>query len=227
LAKTKDTFDAYRQTQKNLRIDFIAKALKILSNANYSNVTRLAKDVAKLVAEFEIKHYLSLAAGERAEEIKPISHVTLLRNQDYRKMLEAALNSDVENASNVSVITDLEASRIRISSLETQNFLLKEKIRNMDLVSSPGSGVSKIGGGLATFDEAEYFADLDLMLTLVDGMQEQAFGAFKTVLEGSESEGFPTAGFYGPHGLIVKISGLRQLSRVREKLKAWNAGKVE
>ncbi len=227
MAKIKDTFDVYRQTQKKLRLDFISSALKILSNAKYSNVTRLARDVAKLVAEFEMKHFLSLPESERAEDLKPISHVTLLRNEDYRKVLEAALAVDADKSSNVSVITDLEASKIRISSLETQNFLLKEKIRNMDLAISPGTSVARVGVDSSVFDEAEYYGDLELLLTLVDGMREQLPDAYKTVLEGSESEHYPVAGYYGPFNLIVEISGLKRLSRIRKKVDAWNSARVD
>lgn len=226
MAKTKDTFEAYRQTQKKLRLDFIDKALKILSNANYSNVTRLAKDVAKLVTEFELKYYLSLNESERGSELKPISHVTLLRNEDYRRALESALVAEVDNKS-VSVITDLEASKIRISSLETQNFLLKEKIRSFDLAGSSTTTVPKIGVSSSTFDEAEYFGDLELLLTLVDGMREQLPDAYKTVLEGDESAIYPIAGYYGPFNMIVEIAGLMRLSRIRAKVDAWNSGRLE
>lgn len=48
-------FCEYRDSNRNARIAHIIHALKTLTNADYKNITRLAKDVAKIVTEFEAK----------------------------------------------------------------------------------------------------------------------------------------------------------------------------
>jgi len=45
----RDPFCEYRDSNRNARIAHIIHALKTLTNADYKNITRLAKDVAKIV----------------------------------------------------------------------------------------------------------------------------------------------------------------------------------
>lgn len=212
----KDTFDEYRENHRQQRIEFIRKALIVLSNAKYSNVTRLAKDVAKLVTEFELKAFFAQAESEREELCKPVSHVTLLRNTSYRKLLEDFLGTEAAvEAISGSVITDIEALRIRNASLESQNLLLKEKIRSIDLVALPARG--KIDQ--VEEDESETLRHALLtFLKMIDGMVEQAADIYKTVLEGEESDSFPEPGFYGPWAKISTLDELRELDRIRKRL---------
>lgn len=212
----KDTFDEYRENHRQQRIEFIRKALIVLSNAKYSNVTRLAKDVAKLVTEFELKAFFAQVESEREELCKPVSHVTLLRNTSYRKLLEDFLGAEAAvAATSGSVITDLEALRIRNASLESQNLLLKEKIRSIDLVALPAQGkIDQVVG-----DECETLRHaLVTFLKMIDGMVEQASDIYKTVLEGEESDNFPEPGFYGPWAKISTLDELRELDRIRKRL---------
>lgn len=216
----KDTFDEYRENHRQQRIEFIRKALIVLSNAKYSNVTRLAKDVAKLVTEFELKAFFSQAESEREENCKPVSHVTLLRNLNYREILEDFMGAEAGSESiSGGVITDIEALRIRNASLESQNFLLKEKIRSIDLAILPSKGRRD----QLTEDESESLKHaLNTLLKIIDGMVGQASDIYKTVLEGEESERYPEPGFYGPWEKISTLDELRELDRVRKQLGARN-----
>lgn len=221
MAQRKDTFDAYRQSQKKQRVELIAQALKILSNGKYANISRLAKDVSKLVTEFELQRHLSLSEGERGEVIKPMSHVTLLRSDDYRPLLEKALAVLPKFPQKTEVsISELEACRIRIMSLETQNQLLKEKIRTIDLGMTPEANLARLGSS-ATVDLRGFYQKLELLLTILDGVQEQVSKAFKTVLEGDETDYYPKAGLYGPSGIIVELSALHELSSIRQEVNEW------
>lgn len=223
MVQRKDTFDAYRQAQKKQRIELIAQALKILSNGKYANISRLAKDVSKLVAEFELQRHLSLGEGERGEVVKPMSHVTLLRSDDYRPLLEKALAVLPKSPRKTEVsISELEACKIRIMSLETQNQLLKEKIRTIDLGMTSEANFARLGYcATATVDLRVFYQKLELLLTILDGVQEQVSKAFKTVLEGDETDYYPKAGLYGPSGIIVELSALHELSSIRQEVNEW------
>ncbi|MGJ7547661.1 hypothetical protein [Pseudomonas alloputida] len=212
----KDTFDEYRENHRQQRIEFITKALLVLSNAKYSNITRLAKDVAKLVTEFELKAFFMQADAEREEVCKPVSHVTLLRNLNYRKILEDFMGSEVKSeAVSGGVITDIEALKIRNASLESQNSLLKEKIRSIDL----GAFSSQSIRDQSAEDEVEWLKHaLNTLIKIIDGMVGQASDIYRTVLEGEESERYPEPGFYGPWEKISTLDELRELDRVRKRL---------
>ncbi|WHH49610.1 hypothetical protein QFA96_16065 [Pseudomonas sp. Ap32] len=221
MVQRKDTFVAYRQAQKKQRVELIAQALKILSNGKYANISRLAKDVSKLVSEFELQRYLSLDEGERGDDFKPMSHVTLLRSDDYRPLLEKALVVSPKASQKTEIsISELEACKIRIMSLETQNQLLKEKIRTIDLGLSSEANFARLGSN-ASVDSRVFYQKLELVITILDGVQEQVSKAFKTVLEGDETDYYPRAGLYGPSGIIVELSALHELSSIRQEVIEW------
>ncbi|PHN17221.1 hypothetical protein [Pseudomonas sp. ICMP 561] len=212
----KDTFDEYRENHRQQRVDFIKRALVVLSNAKYVNVTRLARDVSKLVTEFEAKVHANKSESERDELCKPVSHVTLLRNISYRKILEDFMAVEARSGTLPgSVITDIEALRIRNASLESQNLLLKEKIRSVDL------GVRQLDSSKREMSDDEFESLRKGVLTLIkiiDGMVGQASDIYITVLEGEESSEYPEAGFYGPWEKISTIDELRELERMRKRL---------
>ena len=100
-----DPFDNYRAEHKALRIRHIRSALDILSKATYPNITNLAIDVAKIVKEFEYRDFESLPEKTKVKGFKPVSHVTLLRNSDYRLYLDRSGKID-ESAEETPVETE-------------------------------------------------------------------------------------------------------------------------
>lgn len=214
----KDTFDEYRENQKQQRIGFISKALVVLSNAKYVNITRLAKDVAKLVTEFEAKVYMAKAVSERDETLKPISHVTLLRNVAYRKILEDFMGvEDRPEPSINGLLTDFEALKIRNASLETQNFLLKEKIRSIDLTG--GHTVIPLGG--ASVEEvSNALKIIQVLIDIYDRIDIELGGGLEIIKDGAKTDRKDGPGLYGPLRRIASMDELELMDRARRMLKA-------
>jgi len=208
------TFDAYRATQKRIRTGHIRAALKLLANAHYANVTRLAADAAKIVTELEKADNEKRAPGDR-RVVRNVSHVTLLRNRDYRYMLETALNEAGEARSCDSLsISDHEALKIRNANLESQNAILKERIRSFDL------GHAAVALDKATTGEKEVDRDrekISFLIGFIDRMQQQVGRAFVTVLPGDASQRYPDPGFYGPNGLVATYDELLRLQAIRSE----------
>lgn len=217
--KRSQTFNEYRRKHEAKRLQFITEALKILSNAKYSNVTSFAKDVAKLVTEYELSRNTSSQDGTVVVPNKPMSHVTLLRNKAYRDLLERFLkiNQKIPDTTNLS-ISDNEALKFEIASLRKKNQWLEQKILAIDSgVSFEGSG----GGEVLQASIERLQSDLALVISIYDGMRSQISGALKLVPEGETTPRFATPGFHGPRGLIAPMEDMYELDRIIEDVAKW------
>lgn len=214
-----DPFGSYRSDSKASRIKHIQRALNILSKATYANVTSLAIDVANLVAEFEYREFLLMPEDVQAKGFKRISHVTLLRNADYRPILDR-MTKDEEAAQVVSSVSlaDFEALKTRNASLNGHIEQLKLRIRNLDAGVVP-----------TTSEEADVLREeinnlresLMLMFSIYDGMQSEGVGVYRTVLPGDEDkDGFYNApGFWGAMNQIATHEEMLRVNKLREELK--------
>lgn len=219
MAEQFDPFGSYRNDRKAARIKHIQSALAILSNATYANVTNLAIDAAKIISEFEYREFLLMPAAVQAKGFKPVSHVTLLRNADYRPILDQMVK-DEEAAEVVTIVSnsDFEALKIRNASLNGQIEQLKLTIRNFDAGIVP-----------TTSEEADVLREeidklresLVLMFSIYDGMQSEGKGIYLTVLPGDEGEdGFYNApGLWGVMNQIATHEQMVKVNKLREELK--------
>ena len=216
MARRTDTFDEYREKQKLARISNINSALKIISNSSYSNITRLAKDVSKVVTEIELKNYQALPLAEKPKEIKPVSHVTLLRNAEYRALLEHSINISQKGSVAVTFsASDVEALRIRNASLEAQVSLLKQTIVNFDAGDLPVG----LDGNAKLEEKVKYLTgNVKFLLKFIDDMNSEARGVFVTVLAGEEDPMHSEPGFHGPMNLIATLEELKDLERLRDEV---------
>lgn len=210
-----DTFEGYRGKRKAARVSHIQSALKILSNANYENVTSLAKDVAKIITEMELRNNLSLPEGQRLIDVKPVSHVTLLRNQDYREILDESFSPEDSVDAPVAIsFSDNEALKIRNAGLLGQIAQLKLTIRNLDagdvLVSGDSEGLKKQVGLLGE--------DLRFLISFIDNMQSEASDIFLTVRPGEENSEYGAAGYYGVMSMVATYDELIRLEKLRQSL---------
>lgn len=215
--KRSQTFDEYRRKQEAKRLELISEALKILSNAEYSNVTSFARDVARLVTEFESSRK-TLQGGAVAVPQKPMSHVTLLRNKTYRDLLERFLKirKKTPDTTNLS-ISDDEALKFELASLRKKNQWLEQKILAID------SGASFEGSGGEAFQASIELLqnDLALVISIYEGMCGQIQGAFKLVPEGETTPNFATPGLHGPRGLIAAMEDMHELDRICDDVAKW------
>jgi len=215
LASRVDTFEEHRDEARAARIARIQSALDVLSSANYENVTNLAKAVAKIVAEIELRNYLGLPSEMQAKAFKPISHITLLRNDKYRQILEQHLGQNVESCVPVSISSsDFEALKIRNASLAGHIEQLKLTIRNLD----SGDFVSSLDGEQLLKDNACLSEDLKFVIGMLDDVLSGAGGMFVTKMPGEEDKDFTVAGLHGPMDLIATYDDLLRLESLRQKL---------
>ena len=123
--KRKYTFDEYRKSTQLLTLNKIRTSLKILKNAKFKNITSLAKSVASIINETE-------SLKQDTNNItRPLSYITLLRNNEYNKLLLIKLNGEQVQSLSTSV-SEYELLKIHCANLEVQNESLKRKIISID-----------------------------------------------------------------------------------------------
>lgn len=206
-----DPFCEYRDSNRNARIAHITHALKTLTNADYKNITRLAKDVAKIITELEAK-----VSAEDSDRLKPMSHVTLLKNKKYREVLEQAFDfeTDVECSNKVSV-AEYEALKYRCAGLESKIVLLEQTIRNLDAgVGGLEYRVAETANGEIEGDSS----DADFLLDLLDDLKGELHDAIETILPGEENTYRPQPGLYGPFNMIRNYEELGHLQTIRDRV---------
>lgn len=218
MAEKHDNFYTYRAGQKASRIRHIASALAMLSKAMYPNVTNLAIDVAKIVTEYEFREFESLPEKFKAKGFKPVSHVTLLRNSDYRSCLERSgkIEGSAEEATLLTA-TDFEALKIRNASLHGQIDQLKLTIRNIDSGVLPNSPeeterLRKTCDGLRN--------DLMMVTTILDNVLAECRQVLIMVSPGQENELQPTPGLWGLINCLATYDQLLQIDLLRRQLRS-------
>ena len=216
MTKKFDPFAQHRSNTKALRIKHIKKALSTLSNGSYTKVTNLAIDVAKIVAEFEYREFLLLPEATQAEGFKPISFVTLLRNQEYRPLLDSVVVNKKSADSVISVsFSEFEALKVRNAGLNGQIEQLKLTIRNLDAGILPSSSEEVDSMRV----EAERLrGSLRLLFSIVDGMQSEGQGIYSTILPGDEDDIYNSPGFWGPMHQIATYDEMAKLNKLRHEL---------
>jgi len=216
LAPRVDPFEAHREDARAARITRIQNALDVLSSATFENVTNLAVGVAKIVAEIELRVYLTLPTDKQVKKFKPISHVTLLRNDKYRGLLEQHLSLSIESSVPVSVSSsDFEALKIRNASLAGHIEQLKLTIRNLDSGIDPALSMD----GEKLRQDNDYLAEeLKFVIRMLDDVLSGAGGMFITKMPGEEDRDFKVAGLHGPMDLVATYDDLLRLEALRKKL---------
>lgn len=211
----KDTFKEYREGMVESRLGFVKAALDHLAHAHYNNVTRLARDVASFVSALEDAENSKLPEKYRKSDLKPVSHVTILRNAEYRQLLEVFLNKSVsKEVAERKPFIDVEELLVRIKGLEAQNKILKNKILNGSLEDQDCSEDDTFNA------ERELFLALDFVISLVGKMQDKAPGCFYNATPDNDPKE-KGAGFWGPYGLVESYEEMQRFEQASNSLKIW------
>lgn len=210
----KDTFVEWRKEQQKETIVLIRKALMLLASATYNNITRLAKDVAALVTEFQI-HANALLPVEKQKEIQAVSYTTLLRNEAYKNILKVALAEQNPTKGNLSTqkqgVTELDILRVENSNLKESIKNLQAKIRKID------SGESILLESMQGADpkKEQMVEDIKFLIQFALDLHNQVKDAFEIIQDEKTNEDRPVPGLYGPDGLVATWDEMKHLERVQ------------
>ena len=81
-----EIFEDHKKVVQEKRLGYLKIALTTIDERSYNNITNLAQEAAKLITELEVKD------SKEDGKLNPCSDTTLIRNQDYRLLLEAYVN---------------------------------------------------------------------------------------------------------------------------------------
>lgn len=212
MAKRKDTLKDYREGLVGSRLEKIRAALARFSHARYNNITGLAKDVASYVTILEASEDEQKPVGERSKDLRPVSHVTILRNDEYRSLLNSFL--DIEQEGGIS--------RDRVDqSLLLENEALKAKVRllGIKLVNAYADWELVDGATYISPNETKVYEWLRIVVSIMDKMQTFSPGSFEYVTDPKGKRGMPP-GLHASMGLAATLEEMAELEKARSALKA-------
>lgn len=208
-----DPFRNFRESARKARVNHIENALRLLKDATFKNVTRLAINVANLVTDAEAASR-SADAVDREGKQAPMSHITLLKNTHYREILESYFN--FSSGKLVENTVDLELHRalqVKCGSLESQIKLLKQMVVNQDSKEGLEYSLDPIRSpskGEQALQDAKYLLDF------LDDFRDSFEDMVEVVLPGEES-GRP-AGIHGPFNQIRTHEEMEHLQSIRDRI---------
>lgn len=208
-----DPFLNFREAARKTRVDHIENALRLLKDATFKNVTRLAISVANLVTDAEAVSWAADGVG-REDEQAPMSHITLLKNAHYREILDSYF--DFSSGKLVENTVDLESHRalqLKCGSLESQIKLLKQMVVNQDSKEGLEYNADPVR---SPSDTEQALQDAKYLLDFLDDFRDSFEDMVEVVLPGEES-GRP-AGIHGPFNQIRTHEEMEHLQSIRDRI---------
>ncbi|MGK0270742.1 MAG: hypothetical protein ACI88H_001390 [Cocleimonas sp.] len=210
--KRKSSFDEHRAKQQKKRLGCLRSALTVLNNAKYTNVTLFAKDVAKVVYELEKQ------AASNSDDVKKISYTTLLRNKEYRPIIDAYFagqgGSSTSSQKTAHSQAEYEALKIHCANLDSQNELYRSRLEHFQL-SKEVKPIDVSDSGQEPMVE-----DIKLLVGMITNIISSVSDLFDTVPEDATNEEHPEAGLYSPMGLVVDWETLDRFMEIENECKS-------
>lgn len=192
----------------------IQQAVRIIDPKKFSNVTHYCKAVSAIVTEVRNAKSGDPNTPFYDKKLKSFSYVTLLRNKNYRKIVDLAFNRDVETTEVSDVFS--EQASLRIASLQAQINLLKDRLSSIKTGESQNAltdhtaneMISKLKGYLTnTIDVYTAFRHLlDDVIKVVDRPTER----------------YKIPGIYSARGLVSDLEKLQHIEEGRRFLESLN-----
>lgn len=204
--KKGSTFERYIAERSAHNERLITQAVRAIDATRFGNLTEYCKTLSTVVSELRSAKALDPGSPFFNKQVKPLSHVTLLRNPTYRQIVQHRFD-----ATRVIAIQeakeDTEEMKLQIASLLAQTNLLKNKIQTIDT----GKGCTEDDSELrALLEKANH--RIGLLLNAYKNLREGGRGAFKIVDEPSPKT--PVSGLYSYTGLLVSREELDEISLI-------------
>lgn len=142
MPRKKNPFKAYQQDKLKRREEIIRSSLAKVKRARFKSLTDLAHYLSNVITETELNIYEKenekVKDGEKEPSVpKACSHITLLRNNEYRSLLDAFFIGQLDNKgdSKAVAIRQLEIE-LRGKKLEISQFKEDLKRANMYIEQS-------------------------------------------------------------------------------------------
>lgn len=137
MPKKKNPFKTYQQDKLKRREEIIRSSLTKVKRARFQSVTDLAHYLSKVITETELNIYEQKLANLKERENEPnppkaCSHITLLRNNEYRSLLDAFFIGQLETKGD-SKATAIRQLEIELRGKKLEISQLKEDLKRANM----------------------------------------------------------------------------------------------
>lgn len=208
--KKPSTFDEYVAARSAQTEKMLQQAIRVVSASKYATITDYCKDLAGVISEVREAKSGDPTTPFFNKKVRAFSYITLLRNNDYRHLVEAAFNHGRESLEEPEAVS--EEVLLKISSLQAQVNLLKDRL----------SGV-KTGRDSNAFLDAnaqemikKLARYLSATLIAYTAMRQQMSDLTRIITTPTDKHKIP--GLYSGMGLIIEMEVLHEIEDGRKFL---------
>ncbi|RMM83442.1 hypothetical protein ALQ71_03987 [Pseudomonas coronafaciens pv. striafaciens] len=213
------TFDRFIAARGEATERLVINAARTVDASKYANLTEYCKDLAKIITQLRAAEAQSPASPFHTSKCRNFSHVTLLRNESYRKIIEQVFNVSRSNTMvEQAAEENLDLLKVQNAGLAAQISLLRAKIISMDSDQDGGglrglSGEYEEGGAVINELNHRIFVMLKVYRALRLNMGK-AVRYLEVPSNGNE------AGLVGVRGQVATLAELDQMRLAEESLPA-------
>ncbi|WP_342651246.1 hypothetical protein [Pseudomonas sp. REB1044] len=208
--KKPSTFDEYVAARSAQTEKMLQQAIRVVSARKYSTITDYCKALSGVISEVREAKSGDPTTPFFNKKIRAFSYITLLRNNDYRHLVDTAFNHGRESLDEPEAVS--EEILLKISSLQAQVNLLKDRL------SGVKTGVDS--NALLDANAQETIQKLASYLTATLGaystMRQQLSGFTKVITTPTEKH--KIAGLYSGMGMIIDMEALHEIEDGRKFL---------
>ncbi|RZO09444.1 hypothetical protein EKG40_08305 [Pseudomonas moorei] len=211
--KKQSTFHPYVVSRTAHIEALVGQAISTIDASKYGGITDYCKTLSAIITELRAARAVSPSSPYFNKKVKRFSHVTLLRNETYREMVEKEFNSSrgLEGTLEEQPDEDVEELKFQVVSLSAQLNLMKDRVIAIDA----GRGLTSIDNTEAEKIIAKLNQRVDMLIRVNQDVLNSVNGAFKLVLEPTEKQ--KVAGMYGPRGLVATLEDLDEMKRASKE----------
>lgn len=215
--KKKSTFDRYVRERSEQTEGIIKTALRVVDATRYGNVTDFCKALAAVASEIRQAKSCDPNTPFFNKNIRSFSYITLLRNVNYRRLIDVAFEQGRVKNEEPEAIS--EEALLKISSLQGQVNLLRDRLSGIrtsgDSNALTDTTAQDIISQLSTF--------LDTTITVYSSMRHR-FQKLTRIRE-SPTEQHRIPGLYDAKGLIADLEALHTIENGRSFLEQLSKSK--
>lgn len=206
----KSTFDRYVRERSEHTEGILKAALRVVDATRYGNITDFCKALAIVVSEIRQAKSSDPNTPFFNKQIRSFSYITLLRNENYRRLVDLAFEQGRVNIEEPEAIS--EETLLKISSLQGQVNLLRDRL----------SSIRTSGNSNALIDTAaqETISQLTTFLATTISVYSSMRHRFQTLtrIRESPTEQHRIPGLYDAKGLIADLEAVQTIENGRSFL---------
>lgn len=207
-SKKPSTFDGYVAARSAQIEKMLQQALRYVDAQKYGNVTDYCKALAAVISDVREAKAGDPTTPFYNKRVRKFSYITLLRNDDYRGMVDAIFDQSREALEQPEMVS--EEALLKISSLNAQLNLLKDRLSSIKTGDQSNALVDANAQG--TIRKLSLY--LSTTLTVYSTMREQ----FKGVTKIFDVPAKDIPGLWSGYGLIADKETLQEIEDGRKFL---------